>query len=100
MIHELLDRGVENALTGSELADYFGCNVRDVTAQIERERREGHPICASTGDTPGYYQAADADDLERYCERLRKRGVEVLKTRKALLKTLRKMRDKAAQNSE
>lgn len=55
MIHELLAEGRENARTGRELAQFFDCNIRDITEQVERERREGQPICVATGENPGYY---------------------------------------------
>lgn len=94
MIHESLGTGKENAQTGKELALMHGCNIRDVTAQIERERRNGRPICASSGDSPGYYLAADADELEAYCNQLKRRAIQLFKTRQALINTLRQIRDK------
>lgn len=94
MIYELLAHGRENARTGRELAALLGCNIREVTEQVERERRQGHPICAASGDTPGYYLAADADELDRYCARLKGRAVELFKTRQALIRVLREIRDK------
>lgn len=93
MIHELLAEGRENARTGRELAQLLDCNIRDITEQVERERREGKPICAATGDAPGYYLAADADELETYCNRLKGRAIELFKTRQALINTLRQIRD-------
>lgn len=88
MIHELLAEGRENARTARELATVCGCDVRAVTIQIERERREGHPICAATGDNPGYFLPADDDELRTYCAQLQGRVLEILKTRRALLDTL------------
>lgn len=92
MIHELLAEGRENARTGRELAQFFDCNIRDITEQVERERREGQPICAATGENPGYYLATDADELETYCNRLKGRAIELFKTRQALINTLRQIR--------
>lgn len=91
MIHELLAEGRENARTSRELAEYLNCTVRDVTKQIERERRQGQPICAASGENPGYYLAADADELDRYCHRLHKRAAELYKTRGALISVLRQL---------
>ena len=93
MIHEILATGRENARTGRELANIFDCSMRDITAQVERERREGLPICAAAGENPGYYLAADADELENYCKRLQKRAFEPHKTRAALIKALKELRD-------
>lgn len=91
MIHELLAEGRENARTGRDLAKFFDCNIRDITEQVERERREGQPICAATGENPGYYLAADADELEQYCNNLKRRATELFKTRQALITVLRQL---------
>ena len=91
MISELLAEGRDNARTARELADFLKCDIRDISRQIEKERREGAPICAATGDNPGYYLAADPEELDDYCRRLRKRAGEVFKTRRALLQTLQGM---------
>lgn len=89
MIAELLSVGTENARTGKELAIVLSCNIRDITEQIERERREGQPICATTGGrNAGYFLAGNAEELEKYCRRLNKRAGEMQKTRRALLNVL------------
>lgn len=91
MIHELLAEGRENARTGRQLADFLGCDLRAITQQIEKERREGQPICAATGENPGYYLAATPEELGRYCSRLKGRAIELFKTRQALVRVLRKI---------
>ena len=88
MIAELLSVGRENARTGKELAAVIGCDIREITAAVERERRQGQPICAATGENPGYYMASDAEELERYCNRLHHRAAELYRTRQALLNVL------------
>ncbi len=100
MIYELLGQGRENARTGRELAQALGCTLRDISAQVERERRDGFPICAATGDVPGYYLAADVEELETYCDRLKGRAIEVFKTRQALIRVLKQLqaRQEAANN--
>lgn len=85
MVYELLHTGKDNPTTGSTLARVLRCSVRDVVAQIERERRDGKTICASVGENPGYYIAADAEELDSYCEQLKGRAIEMFKTRQALL---------------
>lgn len=95
MIHELLDYGRENARTGRELAEVLQCDIRQITGQIEKERREGRPICAAMGENPGYYLAADDAELSDYCDRLKGRAVELFKTRQALIKILQGIRDSA-----
>ena len=92
MIAEMLSVGAENAITARELATCFETSVRDITTAIERERRDGQPICASCGEKPGYYLAAGTEELQRYCNRLHRRAGEMYKTRAALLKTLDKMK--------
>lgn len=94
MIHELLAEGAENARTGRELATVLQCSLRDITEQIERERRDGKPICAASGDNPGYYLAADADELQSYCDRLKGRAIELFKTRQALVNVLRQLTER------
>lgn len=86
MIHELLSYGSETAKTGRYLATLLGCDIRTVTAQIERERRAGQPICANMrGENTGYYLAADDEELDIYCTRLLHRSKELLATRRALV---------------
>ena len=93
MIKELLNTGRSNAQTARELAELIDADIRDITRQIEKERRDGAPICAtSDGSNPGYYLAEDADELETYCRRLKRRAGEIFKTRRGLLATLAKMR--------
>ena len=67
MIYEVLLEGRENALTGKEICSILGIKARDLTAAVERERREGKAICASTGSNPGYFIAANREEMERYC---------------------------------
>ena len=91
MIFEYLATGKENARTARELAKIINCTPREVTAQIERERREGRPICASCGSTPGYYLPESDQELNDYCECLKSRAVEIFRTRQALVKVLKQI---------
>lgn len=100
MIHELLTEGRENARTGRELAAVLNLNIRDVTEAIEAERRAGFPICAASGDNPGYYLAATPEELERYCKALYKRGGELFKTRRALLSVLKQLQEKRGNDGQ
>ena len=86
----MLSRGKENARTAKELSEALGCTPRDVTRAIERERRQGIPICASnSGTARGYYLAADDAELALYIRRLGKRAGEIFKTWRALGCTLK-----------
>lgn len=91
MIFELLSEGAENARTGKELAEFLNCKPRDISAIVERERRQGKPICASTGSNPGYFLAANQEEMQRYCNSLMHRAGEIHKTRRACIKTIAKL---------
>ncbi len=93
MIFEILVNGPENAITGKQIAEIFGIDVRDVTQIVERERREGKPICASVHEPRGYYLASNRAEMEDYCRTLRKRGGELFKTYRALKSTAEKLPD-------
>ena len=89
MIFEMLDTGEQNARTARELAMILKLDRRKVSSLVERERREGKPICATCDSkTPGYYIPANREDMERYCRRLHHRAGEIYKTRAACLETL------------
>ena len=88
-VAEYLSNGRDNAKTARELAAVLNCDARAVTIQIERERRAGVPICAACGDNPGYYLAADADELQTYCNQLQSRIDEQRETLRALVDVLR-----------
>ena len=88
MIADYLSIGRQNARTGKDLARLLHCDIRDITAAVERERRQGQPIIASCDpERPGYYLAETADELQHYCSRLHHRAGEIYKTRSALLET-------------
>ena len=75
MIAEHLLKGAENAQTGRELARILNIDIRDVVRHIEKERRDGAPICAGAmGSHKGYYLAADQEELIEYCGRLHLSG--------------------------
>ena len=88
MVTDYLLIGRENARTGRDIAAAMHCDIRDVTAGIERERRQGKPIIASCDPMkPGYYLAETAEELQQYCSKLHHRAGEIHKTRSALLET-------------
>lgn len=91
MIYEILSEGAENARTGKEICKLLNITARDLTAAIERERRQGRPICASTGNPPGYFLAAHQGEMQRYCKSLLHRAGEIHKTRRACIKTIERL---------
>lgn len=88
MVFEILLEGKENARTGREICDALGITARELTAKVEKERREGKPIAASTGANPGYFLAANREEMQRYCNSLLHRAGEIHKTRKACIATM------------
>ena len=88
MIADILTEGAENARTGREICGLLDISPRELTAAIERERRAGKPICASTGSNPGYFLAANQEEMQRYCKSLLHRAGEIHKTRQACIKTM------------
>lgn len=91
MITDLLSRGKANAITGREICQALNIHVRELTAAIERERRAGNPICATTGSNPGYFLAANQEEMQEYCDSLFRRAGEIHKTRKACLAMIDKL---------
>lgn len=96
-ISDFLQAGEENAQSAKELCELLSIDKRTLTAAIERERRQGSPICAScSSDTPGYYLASSKTEMKEYCERLNHRAKEIHQTKEACLKTLDKLPEKGA----
>lgn len=93
MITELLMTGRSNAQSARELAGILNCDLREISKNVERERRAGQPICAACGENPGYFLAADEAELKNYCDRLYRRGGEIMKTRRQLLKVLKQIQE-------
>lgn len=90
-ISDYLLEGKPNAITCSHLCSLLGMDPREVSKAIETERRHGAPICASSGTNPGYYLAANKDEMQRYCSSLRRRSREIDKTRRACEATIEKL---------
>ena len=89
MIYEMLSEGKQNARSAQELSQILGIDRRGVSILVERERRAGKPICATTvSRMPGYFIPATREDMERYCQQLKHRAGEIFKTRAACMKTL------------
>lgn len=98
-ISDYLFIGAENARTGKEICNLLGIKARDLTVAIERERRQGKPICASTdAKNPGYFLAADKAEMERFCESLKHRAGEIHKTRRACMKSIAHLPESEAAN--
>ena len=94
MIYEILSPGADNARTGADICRELGITPRELMEIIEKERRKGRPICASTTKPAGYFLAANKDELQRYCRSLLKRAGEIHKTRKKLLDGIEQLPEK------
>lgn len=98
-ICDYLAIGADNARTGKEICKAANLSQRDLTLLIERERRAGKPIYASTAaKNPGYYLAADKGEMQRFCNSLFHRAGEIHKTRKACLATMDTLPESEAAN--
>lgn len=99
-VSDYLGTGKDQAKTGKELCKLFGVSIRDLTQEIERERKNGVPICASTDGAPGYYLAADRAEMTAYTSSLYRRASNIFGTRRACLKTLEKLPERGGDDGE
>lgn len=97
MVYEILLVGEEHAQTGRELCSILKITARELTAAIERERKNGKPICANTSLNPGYYIAPDKEAMENYCKSLKRRERAIATTRRACSKTIEQLPEREAQ---
>ena len=89
---KVLPSGKENAVPGWTLVEILGLkDLRDLTQLVERERRDGSPICASTGAEKGYYLADGPEELEDYLKSLNRRVKNINRTVVHLEDTLSNM---------
>jgi hypothetical protein len=95
MIAEVLGRGQESAKPSRDICSWLGIELRDLTVAIMNERRAGVPICSTTsGDTRGYFLAANKEEMLRFCGSLNRRAREIDKTREACMKTIDDLPDR------
>lgn len=94
MIAEVLHEGKGNATTARELAALFRCEMRDITKQVQRERRAGAPILASVGTgAKGYFLPENEDEREQYRKSLQHRLDEMSATLAAVMTAEKARRD-------
>ncbi len=99
MIAELLLTGEENPTTAKDLCKMTGFKHRDLTQLIEKERREGQPICASCDSTkPGYYLAKDRQEMKAYCGRLSHRLGEIAATLRGCKRSMEQLAEGGAED--
>ncbi len=91
MVAELLDVGERSAIPSSYLCKILGISRRQLTREIEKERRSGAFICASGSGAficasgSGYYIAENAFEFRCYLRTLESRARELDTTRSALI---------------
>lgn len=90
-LRDYIPLGPESPVTGAVLAKMLDSTPREIAKRIQKLRCAGVPICASTGETPGYYIAEDASQLEEYLRSLKGRLHEITATATALGNVLDKM---------
>ena len=91
-LFKILPSGKENGVAGWKLVEILGLkDLRDLTQLVERERRDGSPICASTGAEKGYYLADGPEELEDYLRSLNRRVKNINRTVVHLEDTLSNM---------
>ena len=88
-VSDILPHGAANAVDGQTLAAALGFKSgRELSKRIERERRDGQPICAAvSGEHKGYF-IGDAEELRLYLRSLDRRLREVRRTRDTCNETL------------
>ena len=93
ILGRVLPHGKGHAIPGRELVKLLKLkDLRDLTQLVERERRDGFPICASTDSAaPGYYLAAGPEELEDYLKSLNRRVKNINRTVVHLEDTLSNM---------
>lgn len=81
-VSALLSRGRENAVPLRHLKKLLEVDGRTARLMIERERREGTPICAD--NATGYYLPSTDEEKAACVRSMRHRAGEIMKTARAI----------------
>lgn len=81
-VSDFLNRGRENAVPLRHLQTLLNADGRTVRLMIERERRDGTPICAD--NMTGYYLPGSEDEKAACVRSMRHRAGEILATARAI----------------
>lgn len=81
-VADMLSRGRENAIPLRHLQNLLNADGRTIRLMIERERRNGVPICAD--NLTGYYLPSSAQEKTACVRSMRHRAGEILKTARAI----------------
>lgn len=98
-VSDLLAVGKENARSSDDLCSLLGISKRELTQAVNRERRAGAPICASSDSKHhGYYLAENKEEMQRFCRSLFHRAGEIHKTRRACLASMENLPESETSN--
>lgn len=86
IVYPHLQRGIEHAQTGKELALRLNIPLRRIVSLIAKERSEGLPICSD--NKYGYFKPKRKQDLEATIESLQNRSIKTFTPSNALQRTL------------
>lgn len=84
----LIHNGEENAVTARDLAAITGLSVREITAQIARERQAGAVILSSG---KGYFMPSNEDEILHFIRTMDSRAKQIFlaaRSAKAMLATM------------
>lgn len=81
-VSDLLNRGRENAVPLRHLKKLLEVDGRTARLMIERERREGTPICAD--NATGYYLPSTDEEKAACVRSMRHRAGEIMRTARAI----------------
>ena len=81
-VSDLLNSGRENAVPLRHLKKLLEVDGRTARLMIERERREGTPICAD--NATGYYLPSTDEEKAACVRSMRHRAGEIMKTARAI----------------
>ena len=86
-----LGTGRMNAKTAAQIAGEMSTTPRQIQQYAETARRCGYPVIAHSEQPPrGYFLAQTAAEVRAYAGRLHHRFGEIAKTRREMLRNLKK----------
>ena len=88
LVYDILNHGKKNATPVQDLANFYGCSIREIQKEIEQERLKGYLICSST--TAGYWIAESYDDLAEF---VRVQSARVKSMNRMMQSARKKMRE-------
>lgn len=75
LLYDALPEGLDNAISLTDLATYFGIDERDLRSRILYARQHGYMICSLASEQKGYYKPSDIKEAVR-CYRMFSKRLE------------------------